>query len=104
MDEKEGPTRRRVPPAEADEKLKALAGWERDGETIRKTFKFPGFGDAVGFVARLAVIAASWDHHPDKVEIRYNKVKVVYSTHDAGGLTEMDFAVAESIEGRGEAI
>lgn len=99
-----GPTRRRVPPAEADERLKALPGWERDEESIKKTFKFPGFADAVGFVGRLAVIAASWDHHPDLVTLRYNKVKVAYTTHDAGGLTEMDFAAAESIEGKGEAI
>lgn len=102
-DAKKAPTRRRVPPEEADELLKVLPGWERDGEMIHKTFKLPGFSDAIGLVARIGVIAAAWDHHPD-IDIRWNKVKVVYSTHDAGGLTEMDFAAAESIEGQREPI
>jgi 4a-hydroxytetrahydrobiopterin dehydratase len=100
---KPAPTRRRVPAAEADERLKALPGWERKEETIRKTFKFQGFSDAIGFVGRVAVIAAAWDHHPD-IDVRWNKVKLVYSTHDAGGLTEMDFAAAESIEGQRDPI
>lgn len=89
----------RISAAEADERLKALPGWERDGETIKKTFKLPGFADAIGLVARVGVIAAEQDHHPD-INIRWNKVKLVYSTHSAGGLTELDFAAAEAIEGR----
>ncbi len=83
--------------------MKSLPGWERDGESIKKTYKLPGFSDAIGLAARIGLIAASWDHHPD-ITIKWNKVKVVYSTHDAGGLTEMDFAAAASIEGKGDPI
>lgn len=93
-----------VAAAAADERLRALPGWKRTGKAIRKTFELPGFSDALALVARVGVIAASWDHHPDVVEIRYNRVTVAYTTHDAGGLTEMDLAVAASIEGQGEAI
>jgi 4a-hydroxytetrahydrobiopterin dehydratase len=103
MSSEKGPSRRRIAPEEADERLRALPGWTRCGEAITKTYALRGWSDAVGFVARLGAIAASWDHHPD-VDIRWNKVKVTYTTHDAGGLTEMDFAAAASIDGLGEPI
>jgi 4a-hydroxytetrahydrobiopterin dehydratase len=96
--------KKRVAARAADARLRDLPGWRRAGKTIRKTFALKGFSDALGLVARVGAIAASWDHHPDVVEIRYNEVTIAYTTHDAGGLTEMDFAVAASIEGQGEAI
>ena len=79
-------------------RLSALAGWEREGDEIVKTFELPTFPDAIAFVGRIAERAEAADHHPD-LDIRYRKVRVALSTHDAGGLTELDFDLASEIEG-----
>ncbi|HEU5308474.1 MAG TPA: 4a-hydroxytetrahydrobiopterin dehydratase [Acidimicrobiia bacterium] len=79
-------------------RVSALAGWEREGDTIVKTFELPTFPDAIGFVTRVAERAEAANHHPD-LDIRYRKVRVALSTHDAGGLTDMDFDLATEIEG-----
>jgi 4a-hydroxytetrahydrobiopterin dehydratase len=71
--------------------------WTREGDTIRKTVTFPKFRDSIVFVNRLATLADEADHHPD-IDIRYNKVTVGLSTHDAGGLTEKDTKMAEKID------
>jgi 4a-hydroxytetrahydrobiopterin dehydratase len=73
--------------------LASLPGWVRDGNTIRKTFAFAGFPQAVDFVARLVPGAEAADHHPD-LAINYRRVTVSYTTHSAGGLTENDVAGA----------
>jgi 4a-hydroxytetrahydrobiopterin dehydratase len=79
-------------------RVSALPGWERDGDTIVKTYELPTFPDAIAFVARVAERAEAANHHPD-LDIRYRKVRVALSTHDAGGLTDMDFDLATEIEG-----
>jgi 4a-hydroxytetrahydrobiopterin dehydratase len=82
--------------------LASLPGWARDGNTIRKTFAFAGFPQAVDFVARLVPGAEAADHHPD-LAINYRRVTVSYTTHSAGGLTEKDVAgarVADEQAGR----
>ena len=81
---------------EIDTKLEALPGWTTDGTEISRTFEFDDFATAVDFVARLVEPAESAQHHPD-LTISYNKVTVSLSTHDAGGLTEKDFTLAEEI-------
>jgi 4a-hydroxytetrahydrobiopterin dehydratase len=73
--------------------LASLPGWMREGQTIRKTFAFAGFPEAVAFVTRLVPHAEAADHHPD-LTINYRRVSVVYTTHSAGGLTEKDVAGA----------
>jgi 4a-hydroxytetrahydrobiopterin dehydratase len=73
--------------------LASLPGWMREGQTIRKTFAFGGFPEAVAFVTRLVPHAEAADHHPD-LTINYRRVSVVYTTHSAGGLTEKDVAGA----------
>lgn len=72
-------------------------GWvlEKDG-AIRRTFEFETFLDAVAFVNRIAHAAESAQHHPD-MDIRYNKVTIGLLTHDAGGLTAKDFALAQQV-------
>lgn len=75
---------------EIEHHLAALPGWTRDGDTIRKQFKFAGFPEAVAFVSRLVADAEAADHHPD-VTINYKRVTLSYSTHDEGGLTLKDF-------------
>ena len=77
--------------------LATLPGWERAGDAIAKEFKFDGFGDAVAFVVRLAFKAEKADHHPD-IDLRYNRVRVALSTHDEGGITAKDLALAAEAE------
>jgi 4a-hydroxytetrahydrobiopterin dehydratase len=79
------------------ERLAALPGWKRDGDEIGKTFELPSFPDAIIFVTRIADRAEAANHHPD-LDIRYRKVRVALSTHDQGGITENDFALAAEIE------
>jgi len=83
--------------AEIAQQLKALAGWGREGNAIRKSFSFGKFADGVRFVDRVAVAADALDHHPD-IDIRYTTITMVLSTHSAGGLTRKDFELAERIE------
>ena len=73
--------------------LATLAGWERQGDTISREFRFDGFGDAIAFVVRLAFRADKADHHPD-LDVRYNRVLVSLSTHSEGGITAKDLALA----------
>ncbi len=78
-------------------KLLVLPGWEREGEAITKTFGFPSFHRAVGFVMQCALLAEAADHHPD-LDLRYAMVRVVLTTHSAGGLTQKDVDLAVRIE------
>lgn len=74
--------------------MQTLPGWELRGDAITRQFTFAGFPEAVAFVVRLAFEAESVDHHPD-ILISYKRVRLTYSTHSEGGLTEKDFAGAE---------
>jgi 4a-hydroxytetrahydrobiopterin dehydratase len=80
----------RLPEAEIEQRLKALTGWSRDGDAIKKQFTFDGFPEAIAFVNRLAPEAEAVDHHPD-ILINYRRVTLTYSTHSEGGLTAKDF-------------
>ena len=77
--------------------LSALNGWSRRGDALVKTFTFPRFADGIAFVNRVARIADDMDHHPD-IDIRYTKVTMTLSTHDAGGVTELDVKLAEAMD------
>jgi 4a-hydroxytetrahydrobiopterin dehydratase len=81
---------------EIEERLARVAGWERRGKEIRRTWSFADFRAAMAFVNRVADLAEAANHHPD-IDIRYSRVTLALSTHDAGGLTARDFALAESI-------
>lgn len=76
--------------------LAANPGWDLDGETLRQTFVFSDFIDAIGFAMRVAMAAEVADHHPD-IDIRWNKVTLALTTHDAGGLTARDTDLAAKI-------
>jgi 4a-hydroxytetrahydrobiopterin dehydratase len=86
----------RLTETEIETHLARVPSWERRGHEIRRTFAFAGFKEAMAFVNRVADLAEAADHHPD-IDVRYSKVTLVLSTHDAGGLTARDFALAESI-------
>ena len=77
--------------------LGTLPGWSRKGDTLVKSYHFAAFPDGIAFVARVAEIAEAMNHHPD-IDIRYTKVQFTLSSHDAGGITASDFALAKSIE------
>jgi 4a-hydroxytetrahydrobiopterin dehydratase len=81
---------------EIRERLEHLPGWEHRWNEIRRTWAFADFRGSMAFVNRVAELAEAAGHHPD-IDIRYSKVTLALSTHDAGGLTERDFALAEAI-------
>ncbi len=79
----------------------ALAGvpdWEKRGTAIARTFQFKDFPAAIKFVDAVAELAEQAWHHPD-IDIRWNKVTLVLTTHDAGGLTKKDFVLARKFDG-----
>jgi 4a-hydroxytetrahydrobiopterin dehydratase len=88
----------RISPDEAHRRVQDLPGWTVDGEAITKQFTFDGFASAVAFVVRLAFDAEAADHHPDILISNYKRVRVTYTTHSAGGLTEKDFAGARTAD------
>lgn len=74
-------------------KLASVKGWKQKNNEIYRTFTFKDFVRAMGFVQSVAIIAEKEDHHPD-IDIRWNKVTLVLSTHSEGGITEKDFSLA----------
>jgi len=82
-----------------DAALADLAGWSRAGDTIVREFEFADFVDALGFIAKVGVLAERQNHHPELSNV-YNRVRIELSTHDAGGITEMDIALAGEINER----
>lgn len=77
--------------------LSGVPDWTRRIRTIRRTFEFRGFLDAIDFVNRISVRAEKANHHPN-IDVRWNKVTLTLSTHDVGGLTEKDFALARQCD------
>ena len=78
--------------------MSQLDGWTLKGNTIEMVKTFDGFPSAIAFVNKLVDPAEAAGHHPD-LAISYNKVTITLSTHDAGGLTDQDFAMATTING-----
>lgn len=76
--------------------LAQLPGWSLEGDVIQTVKTFDGFPSAIAFVNQLVAPAEAAGHHPD-ITISYNKVTIALTTHDAGGLTAKDFAVAAQI-------
>src|ERR1017187_8623539 len=73
--------------------LTTVPDWTKRAQTIGRTYKFDGFLMSIAFVLRIAKRAQKLNHHPD-IDIRFDQVKLTLTTHDAGGLTEKDFALA----------
>jgi 4a-hydroxytetrahydrobiopterin dehydratase len=79
--------------------LSRLKGWSEVGgrDAITKKFVFADFNQAFGFMTRAALVAEKLDHHPEWFNV-YKTVEVTLSTHDAGGLTELDVKLAEAMD------
>ena len=90
----------RLSDAEVADLLTELPGWtvRSDGQAIVRTFKFADFNAAFGFMTRVALYADKHDHHPEWSNV-YNRVEITLTTHDAGGLSARDAAMARAIAG-----
>ena len=89
----------RLTQPQIDEALSALPDWSlvEEGSAIRRELRFAGFDEAMAFIVALAEVARRLDHHADLYNV-YDRVTLRLSTHDAGGLTERDFAFAAGTE------
>lgn len=82
---------------EAKDKLAALSGWNFSDNGIQKEYKFEGFTQAFGFMTGCAILAEKHNHHPEWSNV-YNKVLIRLTTHDAGGVTDLDFELAKAFD------
>ena len=80
-----------------EERLKKLEGWEYKNEAIHTSFEFENFKEAFATMTRIAFEAELQQHHPDWTNV-YNTLNISLSTHDADGVTEKDFKLAQTIE------
>ena len=87
----------KLTPKEIRDTLAAVPKWKRKTSTITRTYAFKDFVAAMKFVNRVAGIAEKAWHHPD-IDIRWNKVTLALTTHDAGGLTNKDFELAAKFD------
>jgi 4a-hydroxytetrahydrobiopterin dehydratase len=85
--------------ADIESGLAGIDGWRREQDSIVRDFEFPDFTAAMAFVQRVGEAAEDANHHPDILLHGWNKVRLTYSTHSEGGLTEADFAQAERVSG-----
>ena len=81
------------------EALADLEGWSRDGDKIAREFQFRDFIAALGFITQVGVLAEKANHHPELSNV-YNRVTIALTTHDEGGITEKDIALATVVSER----
>ena len=82
---------------EITQRLAALAGWTVTDGKLHRSYRFADFVEAFGFMASIALIAERMNHHPEWSNV-WNTVVIDLTTHDAGGITERDFALAVEME------
>ncbi len=82
--------------ADIETELTTTAGWEHVGDKLQRTFVFADFVTAFSFMAGAALVAERLNHHPEWFNV-YKTVKVELATHDAGGITRLDFALARAM-------
>ena len=87
---------RRLDDDEITRQLSALPGWTGDGTGLARSFAFPAFLSVIDGVDEIAVVAEAMNHHPD-LDIRWRTLHVRLSTHDAGGVTQLDIELAHRI-------
>lgn len=81
----------------AKQKLQCLKNWTFQENCICKTFVFTNFSEALAFIVQVGMLAEKQNHHPDWTNV-YNKVFIRLTTHDSGGVTDKDFALAAEID------
>ena len=86
----------RLSDSEIEQALAGLEGWRREGDELARDFELPDFVAALGLITQIGALAERANHHPTLTNT-YNKVRVALSTHDEGGITERDVALAREI-------
>lgn len=89
--------REKLTTAELSSELEKLEGWESKGEAIAKRFEFADFAASLAFVNAVGEIAEEADHHPD-ITFGWGYAEIALTTHDRGGVTDVDIALAGSIQ------
>lgn len=87
----------KLPDSEIAARLGALQGWSLKQGKLFREFRFTDFGAAFAFMTRTALVAEKLDHHPEWFNV-YNRVEVSLTTHDAHGVTELDFTLAQAMQ------
>jgi 4a-hydroxytetrahydrobiopterin dehydratase len=84
--------------ADVDAWLIEHEGWVREGPgAILRSYKFPDFSSALAFVVQVACLAEKKDHHPD-IQLGWGKARILWTTHDAGGITRLDIELASATD------
>ena len=83
--------------AEVHARLPEVPGWALTAGKLEKTFRFPSFAKAFGFMTSVALVAEAMGHHPDWSNV-YNRVTIALVTHDVGGISVLDFSLAKQID------
>lgn len=89
--------RKKLSAEEISEKLNELDGWTAEGNNLKKRFSFTNFAESLNFVNKAGEIAERLDHHPD-ITFGWGYAEFAMTTHDRGGITEFDFALAKEID------
>jgi len=89
--------RKKLSAAEIEKSLSELNGWKVENKNLKKRFSFSNFSEALAFVNQVGEIAEQQDHHPD-ITFGWGYAEFSITTHDTGGITVFDFALAEKIE------
>jgi 4a-hydroxytetrahydrobiopterin dehydratase len=87
----------KLSPASINKKLLELDHWCLSDNRLERQFVFKDFIEAFGFMSQVALLAETMNHHPEWSNV-YNRVEIFLTTHDAGGITERDFALADRID------
>ena len=90
------PDRRKLSDSETSGRLSEIPGWDFSDGSLTRQFQFDNFVAAFGFMSSVALLAEKLDHHPNWSNV-YNTVDIALNTHDAGGVTDFDFALAAQI-------
>lgn len=88
--------RKKLSDEEVNRTLEQLDGWTLDGDRIKRRFEFTNFAESLAFVSKVGAIAEQLDHHPD-ITFGWGYAEIATTTHDRGGVTAMDLALAEKI-------
>jgi 4a-hydroxytetrahydrobiopterin dehydratase len=89
--------RRKLTPDEVLKKLDSLDGWSADGDAIKRRFEFKNFAESLDFVNKVGAVAEDADHHPD-ITFGWGYAEIATTTHDRGGVTDVDFDLAKKID------
>ena len=89
--------RRKLASEEVEDKLNGLSGWTADGDRIKRRFEFRNFAESLEFVNKVGAIAEEADHHPD-IAFGWGYAEIATTTHDRGGVTDVDLTLAAKID------